>query len=387
MNIVFFTNYVNHHQIPWADEMYKISGGNFYYVEVCDTKSLLKEMSGYPFIDRPYVLRVYENNKNKTLAIDLALNSDIMIWDTQYCLQYAIARYKAGKQKYTFEFSERWLKRGFLNLISPRLIRNILAYHFFAPKKTTYALCASAYLPNDEYLLKAYKDRCLKWAYFTAVPQLDIDEVWNKKRSIKPIKILYVSRFIWWKHPERILHLASKLRELKVDFVIDMVGEGPKVDFIIREIKKYRLSDYVHLLGIIPNADLLKLMQEYHIFCFTSDRNEGWGTVLNEAMSNGCCPVACKDIGSAPYLINDGVNGFLFDDKIKDDLFEKVYWLVKHPNNLELMGKEAYKTMYEVWNPVLAAKKFWQICLLMLNGEYFNSPFTDGPLSHAIPYK
>jgi glycosyltransferase involved in cell wall biosynthesis len=39
------------------------------------------------------------------------------------------------------------------------------------------------------------------------------------------------------------------------------------------------------------------------VFIFTSDRNEGWGAVLNEAMGSGCAVVAADLIGSVPYLI------------------------------------------------------------------------------------
>ena len=58
-------------------------------------------------------------------------------------------------------------------------------------------------------------------------------------------------------------------------------------------------------------------MKKHHIYCLTSDKNEGWGAVLNEAMSSGCCPVSSIEAGATPYLVKDGVNGFSFDLKKK----------------------------------------------------------------------
>lgn len=45
------------------------------------------------------------------------------------------------------------------------------------------------------------------------------------------------------------------------------------------------------------------MMRESHIFIFTSDRGEGWGVVLSEAMANGCTVVASNKIGAAPFLV------------------------------------------------------------------------------------
>lgn len=72
------------------------------------------------------------------------------------------------------------------------------------------------------------------------------------------------------------------------------------------------VGDCVSLIGNMPNDEILALMQKSHIFIFTSDRNEGWGAVLNEAMSNGCAVVASNMIGAAPYLIKQGENGYIF---------------------------------------------------------------------------
>ncbi len=59
-----------------------------------------------------------------------------------------------------------------------------------------------------------------------------------------------------------------------------------------KKILELNLSDKVHQLGNLSNSDVIKLMQNHQIFCFTSDRSEGWGAVLGEAMSNACS-VSC----------------------------------------------------------------------------------------------
>ena len=381
MTIAFFTNYVNHHQIPLADELYRVLGGNYHYIAICDTQELIKTMSGYKEIERSYIIRLYENEASRKKAYELAINSDVMIYGTPESLPLVSARYQAGKKGLIFEVGERWLKRGLLNLLSPRLLRNKWLYYTRCPKDSAFRLCASAYSAHDEEIMLSFKDKCLKWGYFTVVKEIDIESMIKLKEKASVVKILWVARFLRLKHPERMLRLAVALRNNGVNFSIDMIGEGPLFNWIKNDIEKKNLGDYVHLLGIMPNQELIKKMREYHIFCFTSDKKEGWGAVLNEAMSAGCCPVACKHIGSAPFLINDGENGFLYDDKKTGNFEAKVQWLIEHRVACSAMGKRAYETMINEWNPKEAAERLVKFSESFLEGNGCFYP--NGPMSKA----
>lgn len=382
MIVAFFTNYVNHHQIPLADELYRILGDNYYYIATCDTQELVNTMSGYSEIERPYIIRTYANGAAKKKALELAKLSDVMIYGTPECLPYVKERYKSMRNKLTFEVGERWLKRGFLNLLSPRLLRYKWLYHTICPKESTFRLCASAYASHDENLMLSYRDKCFKWGYFTSVPDIDIEAIMNLKRSASTLRILWVARFLKWKHPERIFPLALRLQNIHIDFTIDMIGEGPLFERIKTNIAKLNLQTRVHLLGVMPNQQVIEKMREYHIFCFTSDKHEGWGAVLNEAMSAGCCPVACKAIGSSPFLINHGVNGLLYDDTVMDDLVNKIEWLAKHREECENMGKRAYDTMRNEWNPKEAAERLVRFSTSFTNNRCIYQ-YSTGPMSTA----
>src|SRR5690606_2121710 len=72
------------------------------------------------------------------------------------------------------------------------------------------------------------------------------------------------------------------------------------------------LDKHVIFTGGRRNSDVLKMMEQSNVFLFTSDRNEGWGAVLNEAMGAGCACVASQEIGSVPYLITNDINGLIF---------------------------------------------------------------------------
>ncbi len=77
-------------------------------------------------------------------------------------------------------------------------------------------------------------------------------------------------------------------------------------------IKDRNLEEYISWKGALPAEEVRNYMMNTDIFVCTSNRFEGWGAVLNEAMNSQCAIVACNRIGSVPFLIEDGVNGFTF---------------------------------------------------------------------------
>ena len=119
-------------------------------------------------------------------------------------------------------------------------------------------------------------------------------------------------------------------------------------------------------------------MRQNEIFLFTSDKNEGWGAVLNESMNDGCAVVANKAIGSAPYLIQDGKNGLMYKKNV-NDLYEKVKLLLDNPHLRKKLGEKAYQTLATTWNGDEAAKRLLQ--LIEDINESKRSRFEDGPCS------
>lgn len=380
MTIVFVSIALNIHQAAVSDELYRLTSGSFWFVETgAATAENSKGGSSDAFSARPYLIRVNNGPEAAQKAREVIHLADVMIYGAAP-LSYLKERVRTGKL--TFMYSERWLKRGWLNLLSPRLLKQQWFYHTHCRRKPLYALCASAYAAADFARMHSFKGKCYKWGYFTAVPELDIEEIQEKKRSHPKVRILWVARFLKLKHPEAMLRLASQLREQGISFTLNMIGTGPEYDRMAARVEQEGLGGCVHLLGNMPNGKVLEAMRSHDIFCFTSDKNEGWGAVLNEAMSNGCCPVSSIDTGSTPYLIQNGVNGFSFDLKDKEDLLEKVLWLIEHPETRERMSIAAYRTIRDVWSPKNAAEQFVRLCGAMLEGR--EPKITEGPCSKAL---
>lgn len=380
MKLAIFSNYLNHHQIPLADALSALDNVEYTFVSIMGMPDFRRKL-GYKETNKPYLLDTTLSEENKQKAKQLAIDADVAIFITNRMEEYEVPRLKTGKL--TFECSERWFKKKhFVNILSPKLWKHQMMYYRYGRNANLHMLCASAYAANDYYLLRSYKDRCYKWAYFTKVNDLDIDEIIRSKSQTK-IRLMWCARFIDWKHPEMAIELAHRLKADGYDFGLDMYGNGPLQDLIAKKITEKQLTDCVFLKGNAPNDEIIKAMQEHHIFLFTSDQNEGWGAVANEAMSNGCTLVASNSIGAVPFLIKDGENGVIFKSENPDSLLKKVRSLFDNRMLIETFAKQAYFDMKKVWSPENAANSLLSLISDLNSG--IGCSILDGPCSKAEP--
>lgn len=381
MKIVFVSNFINHYQVPVSDELYKLTNGDYYFVETEELPTSFKK-GGFADYEKPYIVRAWHNEDERKRALELSYDADVLIaGGGRFVLPYERKRLKHNKL--TFEYAERSLKKGWINLFSPTNVIMQLNYHLFFYNKPFFKLCVSAFTANDMYLQRAFKKKCYKYGYFPNIPQIDVHKVLDSRKKDGILRMIWCARFIPWKHPEMVINLAKKLKERGLPFEINMIGGGMLFDEISKSIKTEKLTNEVHLLGNIPNSDVLDVMGQHDVFLFTSDQNEGWGVVLNEAMGQVCCPVAANKIGAVPYLMEDGRNGLIFESCNVDSLFNKIKYLIERPDAMKIMAMEAYNTVSELWSAKTAADRLYKLCEAKLNGD--DIQFNNGPLSIALP--
>lgn len=374
MTVTFFINYLNHHQLPVADEMYRLLGSNFHFVATYP-RNPTELKGGVDYSDRPYCLLAAEMEEDCKKAHRLNIESDVCVYGAG---NLDWERERATTNKLAFEISERWFKRGVINLFSPRLWKWWFTYQLKLRNRPFYKLCASAYTSSDCRKLFAYKGKCFKWGYFTKVDNVD-----REYRLNGAPRIMWCARFVSWKHPELPVKLAHMLRDNGYDFRLEMYGEGELKHVIQKKIEVLNLNDYVELKGNVPNSEIRRAMLDSDIFLFTSDRNEGWGAVMNESMASGCCPVADIHIGSAPYLIDSWNNGLVYSGINLASIYEKVKYLLDNPSERVKMGCRAAVDLKNIWSPANAAKNFVTLVEELLSDERCKTSIIKGPCSPA----
>ncbi|MDE6218570.1 MAG: glycosyltransferase, partial [Muribaculaceae bacterium] len=326
--IVFISNFFNHHQVPLAEELYRLTQGQYRFIEqVPMPDEFLK--GGYPdYSDSPMLLQAWRGEAERREASRLTMEADIVIYGN--ILSYHDINRRLAMGKLTFEYGERWFKRGLLNLLSPRLLRSQWYYHTRHYRQPLYRLNSSAFAASDLSKMRSFRGKGFKWAYFTRVESIDADTIVRERQSYGKTRFISVARLIPLKQIDHLIKACSILKNQGItDFETDLYGSGPEEGHLKSLIERLGLQDHVTLRGNLPNDAMLAEMRKYDALVFCSNRKEGWGAVVNEAMSSACTVIGSNSIGSIPYLIKDGENGFIYTNGNVDMLAAKMKKLIE----------------------------------------------------------
>ena len=364
MKIVFVSNYYNHHQSSISREFDKQTDHNFYFIETIPMEQERKNLGWGNEAKPQYVMQSYLNEEMMEQCKQLIIDADVVIWGS---CPFEMIKPRLKMKKLTFMYSERLFKSsGFLGKML-RAIKYNLKLRIY--KSNHYLLCASGYAAEDYNKIGLFKDKAFKWGYFPETKIYEnIDELISSKEKHS---ILWVARFIDWKHPEIAVNLAKYLKTKGYEFTLNMIGTGPLENDIKANIENNNLSDCVHVLGSMSPEKVREHMEKSEIFIFTSDRNEGWGAVLNEAMNSACAVVANNEIGAVPFVLKDEINGFCYFSE--EQLYEKVKLLLDSSGTRKKIGNNAAKTIVVHWNSREAVNRF----ISLASNENEASSFID----------
>ncbi len=375
MKIVFISNYLSAHQAPICNVLYKLLGSDFSFISL---KKISKErlILGMPTYNYLYNIEFDSSKSSRQKIFDLINNADAVICGN--CPDYYIT-HRLKNNKLTFKYVERLYKtKPDIKKSIHSFIGTYLHYIRFL-KYPFYVLCASAYTAGDLNRFFKFINRTFVWGYFPKyIKCTDIDSLIESKEKHS---ILWVGRFLDWKHPEIPVLLAELLKKNKYEFDLTIAGTGNMQEYIEKLVYEKKLDDCVHLIGSVKNDEVRRLMDKSEFFLFTSNYQEGWGAVLNEAMNSACVCLASHAIGSSPFLVRDNQNGILFNNEDLNDLYSKLTNVFDDDSTKKTIAKNAYKTIADEWNEEIAAHRLIQLCTALINsGE---TPFDSGICSDS----
>ena len=169
---------------------------------------------------------------------------------------------------------------------------------------------------------------------------IDLKAELNIKEDEKVI--IHVSNFRKVKRIPDILNaFAAVSKRLPCKLVL--VGDGPEMGTVNKQIKKLGLRERVILLGKQENLHELYAISDA---CVLMSEKESFGLVLLEAMLHGV-PCLGTNIGGIPEVIQDGVNGYIVEKGDSDAAAEKLYDLLKDDRKRQAMGENAIRIVRE----------------------------------------
>jgi glycosyltransferase involved in cell wall biosynthesis len=164
--------------------------------------------------------------------------------------------------------------------------------------------------------------------------------LFNLKKSSDQLIIAMSSRLSSQKGIDNFVNLATRFEDNPNSSLISFVHCGgiPAED---NELGFSPSSVPIVWRGYIDNVD--QFWQEANIAIIPSVGPEAFGRVVIEAMSNGAIPIASR-CGGPEEIIEDGVNGFLFDINDTNRLYDIVFKLITDPDLSEKISQNAIST-------------------------------------------
>ena len=373
MKLTFFGNVIEYHQEGLCNAFYELLGDDFRFVAFGDLPDYRKEAGFINLADvYPYVVKAY-TAEGKIIANDLMKTSDVVIIGAA---DNSVIKTCVENGVQTYLFSERFFKKGAWRAFIPTTRKKVKTRAAGFKQENFKVLCASAYLPYD-LALCGWKGKSYKWGYFPELEQYDINELISKKASNnKTVNILWAARFLELKHPEKALQVAKFLKNKGLNFHLNIIGYGELENFLKQELVKQKLEQNVSFLGKKTASEVRVAMENSDIFLMTSDYHEGWGVVINEALSCGCVVIADKAPGATNYLIENDFNGFTYRDDIST-VFPIIEKLIADEEYRRLIQKNAYEYMINNASPQIVAKRFIELC----SGKSFDEGFcSEAPI-------
>jgi glycosyltransferase involved in cell wall biosynthesis len=155
---------------------------------------------------------------------------------------------------------------------------------------------------------------------------------------------------------------ACALLNKRRDFRCLIIGDGSLRGELNGLIANLYLAEKVHLLGYKARNEVFALLKQSAVMVLTS-RSEGIPVSLMEAMALRI-PVIATRITGIPELIEDGINGFLFDVDDVSRLVDKIDKILNGDQNCEKLCTQAYEKVFQDFNLVTEVKKLislWKV--------------------------
>lgn len=218
--------------------------------------------------------------------------------------------------------------KSFLVMLEAYLHNTILKTYakvdlFIAPSRFMKNICASFGVPENKI-----KVLC------NPIEIENLEE--NRQRENY---ILYFGRI---SNEKGIGVLINAMQMLRKDIKLKIIGDGPDFEKYKLQTRKLKLKEKIEFLGPKYGNDLEKIIERAKAIIIPSVWPENMPYSLLESMAKGKVVIASR-IGGLPELINDGINGFLFEAGNVRNLKIKIDEL--DGKDLDLIGRRANESL------------------------------------------
>jgi glycosyltransferase involved in cell wall biosynthesis len=373
MRLAIFTNIPSIHQIPLARALASKLQEDFALICWQPVEEERERLGWKDEFAEEWLIRGWISEQENKKAYQLLRSAQIVVWG--YAPHEEIAtRIRYGRL--TFCYTERIFKRGRWRYFDPRVFKNLYKKFNLNDSQFHHLLAVGPYCADDFRWIRAFRGRMWRWGYFPEVPKTIL-----RHHNDTPV-IFWAGRMLDWKRVDLLVRAAAWARKQGAHFLLRLMGYGPEEQRLRPLVAQLRLINVTEFIEPRSPEQVGRAMEQADIFVLPSNQQEGWGAVVNEAMGRGCCVIGSKYAGSVPWLIQDGINGHIFEGNKVQELGRLLLYCIQNPEHTRKMGLSARATMLNLWSPEVAAERFLRLIESIESAK--PSPFDDcGPCSPA----
>jgi glycosyltransferase involved in cell wall biosynthesis len=171
----------------------------------------------------------------------------------------------------------------------------------------------------------------------------------------KGLVILYLGRIIERKGLDVLIKAFSVIERERNDVFLVICGDGDFRSFCEDLVGQLRIKN-VFFLGTVPEEEIASYFRTADIFVLPSCSKphqkikvEGWGLVINEALSMGTPVVTTNVVGAARDLVKNGVNGYIVKNGDVNELYLALRMILEDEKLRKTMGSNS-RRIFESFN-------------------------------------
>jgi len=213
-----------------------------------------------------------------------------------------------------------------INAVGDRLHRRIIAtIDAQVIKNANGVICHGPFTRQQLLDVGVNKDRIIEFDV-----KFDIHHEDKAKDIINHLKkeIVFLGRIEASKGVFELLEASLPLLNAYDDICLTFIGHGTAVQKLQERAEKEEKSSKINFTGAIPHEQVIKRLRQAYILVTPTRRGlEGWPMAALEGIAAGV-PVVGPNTGPFPFMIEDGINGFLFKHDSIIDLRAKIQKII-----------------------------------------------------------
>lgn len=211
---------------------------------------------------------------------------------------------------------------------------NFFAKHTRLVKK--YLTKTDANIVLSGFLAKVFDKYSIPYTIIPNIVELDAN-AYRERKTIKPnyISIRTLSPLY---NIECIIKAFVIVKERMPEAKLTIVGDGPSRNELEKMVADMHVKDVV-FTGRVPNSDIYKYLDSSDVM-LSAPKIDNMPVSLLEAFNAGLLVIS-SNVGGVPYMVEDGVNGLLFESNNHQMLAEKMAEAVENGEKSKEMVMKA----------------------------------------------